>query len=172
VTNASSGALLRDARHRAGLTQNELAERAGTTQSVISAYESDRRQPALTTLESLVEATGLELVVRVRTRRPEIDRLTGPLGRRVRRQRRKLIEAAAVYGITGLRVFGSVARGEDRPDSDVDILVDVAANVGLLALGHATQELETILNARVDLVPAAGLKADVARRIEKDLVPL
>ncbi|HSV37760.1 MAG TPA: helix-turn-helix transcriptional regulator, partial [Nocardioidaceae bacterium] len=63
MTNSSSGTLLRDARTRAGLTQSELAQRAGTTQSVISAYESDRRQPALTTLEGLVAATGLELEV-------------------------------------------------------------------------------------------------------------
>jgi uncharacterized protein len=42
----------------------------------------------------------------------------------VRRHRRDLI-AAAVHGVRNLRVFGSVARGEDRPDSDVDLLADL-----------------------------------------------
>ena len=69
-------------------------------------------------------------------------------------------------------MFGSVARGEDRPDSDVDILANVPEGLGLLALGRAREELERILKAPVDLVPAAGLKPDVAMRISKDLVPL
>jgi transcriptional regulator with XRE-family HTH domain len=86
------------------------------TQSAISAYESDRRQPALRTLEGLVEATGLELEVRIRTARSPIERLTGPVGRRVRRNRRRLVETAATHGITGLQVFGSVARGDLSDD--------------------------------------------------------
>lgn len=139
---------------------------------MISAYEADRRQPALTTLEGLVEATGLELEVRVRAHRPPIDRLTGPVGRRVRQHRRRLVESAATHGITRLQVFGSVARGEDRPDSDVDILADIPEGLGLPTLGRAREELETILGARVDLVSAAGLKPDVAKRVSKDLVPL
>jgi DNA-binding XRE family transcriptional regulator len=51
---------------RAGLSQAELAERAGVAQSVISVYESGRRQPALQTLAALVEATGFDLDVRTR----------------------------------------------------------------------------------------------------------
>ena len=51
----SAGALLRTARSRAGLSQAELAARAGVTQSVISVYESGHRQPALSTLAALVE---------------------------------------------------------------------------------------------------------------------
>jgi uncharacterized protein len=171
MVNSSSGTLLREARRRAGLTQAELADRAGTTQSVISAYESDRRQPALATLAELIEATGMVLEVRVRTSRP-IDRLTGPVGRRIRRNRRPLIEAAAGHGITHLRVFGSVARGEDRPDSDVDLLADIPEGVGLLELGRAREEMERILKTRVDLVPVGDLKPEVAKRVTKDLVPL
>ena len=57
------GALLRRARTGAGLSQAELAARAGVTQSVISAYESGHRQPALPTLAALIEAAGYELSV-------------------------------------------------------------------------------------------------------------
>ena len=169
VIASSSALLLRDARRRAGLTQVELASRAGVAQSVISAYESGRRQPALPTLAALVDATGFELTVRVQD---PLDRLTGPLGRRVRRHRLALHAAAAAHGITNLRVFGSVARGEDRADSDIDLLVDIPPDIGLLGLGRAAADFERILHARVDLVPADGLKADVAARVASDLVAL
>jgi predicted nucleotidyltransferase len=51
--------------------------------------------------------------------------LTGPIGRIVRARRRELVEVAASHGASNLRVFGSVARGDDRPDSDVDLLADL-----------------------------------------------
>ena len=51
----STGELLREARRRAGLSQSELAARAGVTQSVVSEYEADKRQPAVPTLARLVD---------------------------------------------------------------------------------------------------------------------
>ena len=167
----TSAQLLRDARHRAALTQSELAMRAGVAQSVISAYESGHRQPALTTLAALVEATGFDLDVRVAPRR-KLSRLTGPIGRRVRKHRRELVTTAAAHGITHLQLFGSVARGEDRPDSDVDLTAQIPTGLGLIGLARVTAELERILDARVDLVPTDGLKTDVASRIAADLVSL
>src|SRR5215472_11804586 len=64
----NAGELLRRARHGAGLSQVELARRAGVTQSVISAYEAGHRQPSLRTLAALVEAADHELVTEVRRR--------------------------------------------------------------------------------------------------------
>ena len=106
------------------------------TQSVISAYESGHRQPALTTLAALIDAAGDELIVNVRRRPRRLGRLSGPVGRRVRRRRRELVEAAAARGVTNLRVFGSAARGQDRADSDVDLLADLPPGMGLLGLGR------------------------------------
>ena len=90
----------------------------------------------------------------------------------VRRKRRDLVAAAAAHDVINLRVFGSVARGEDRPDSDVDLLVDVPPDMGLLGLGRVQAELEAILGAKVDLVPASNLKPEVRVRAERDLVAL
>lgn len=163
---------MRGARRRAGLSQVEVAARAGTTQSVISAYESGHRQPALPTLANLVEATGYELVVRLSRPRGPLTRLSGPVGRRVRRRRHELVAAAAAYGVTALRVFGSVSRGDDRPDSDVDLLAAVPSGLGLFGLTRLQAELEAILGTGVDLVPADGVKPDLRARIEPDLVPL
>jgi uncharacterized protein len=164
----SAGTLLRRARRAAGLTQAELAARAGVTQSVVSAYESGHRQPALPTLAALIEATGHELVTGFR--RP--TRLTGPVGRRIRRRRRELVAAAAAHGVTNLRVFGSVARGQELADSDVDMLADLPQGMSLFGLARVQGDLEAIAGARVDLVPAADLKPGVAARISRDLVAL
>jgi predicted nucleotidyltransferase/DNA-binding XRE family transcriptional regulator len=169
---ATSGALLRTARERSGLTQTELAGRAGVTQSVISAYESGHRQPALPTLAALVDAAGFDLDLRLRRIPRQFDRLSGPLGRRVRQHRHELISAAAAHGVANLRVFGSVARGEDRPGSDVDLLADLPPSLGLLGLGRVRAELEQILQAQVDLVPASDLKPLVARRVAAELIAL
>jgi uncharacterized protein len=168
----TAGALLHRARVGARLSQAELAARAGVTQSVISAYESGHRQPALATLAALIEAAGHELVVDVRRQPRRLGRLSGPVGRRVRRRRQDLVAAAAAHGVTNLRVFGSVARGTDRPDSDLDLLADLPPGMGLLGLGRVQAELEDILGRKVDLVPAGDLKPGVRARAEGDLVAL
>jgi predicted nucleotidyltransferase len=142
------------------------------TQSVISVYESGHRQPSLPTLASLVQATGHHLDIAVR--RPALgrNRLSGPLGRRLRRRRTALMAAAAAHGVRISGVFGSVARGEDRPDSDIDLLVMVPPHMGLFELGRLTEELQQLLGARVDLVPAADLKPGVRANVLADLVSL
>jgi hypothetical protein len=64
------------------------------------------------------------------------------------------------YHVRELSLFGSAARGEARPDSDVDLLVvfEEGARVGLLALAALQRELSDLLGRRVDLVPKDGLK--------------
>jgi predicted nucleotidyltransferase/DNA-binding XRE family transcriptional regulator len=168
----SAQGLLRRARVRAGLSQSELAARVGVAQSVISAYEAGRRQPALPTLARLIEAAGYDLVVDIRRKPRRLSKLSGPIGRKVRSKRRELIAVAAAHDVRNLRVFGSVARGEDRPDSDLDLLADLPAGMGLLGLGRVQADLEAVLGSRVDLVPAGDLKPGVSVRAERDLVAL
>jgi predicted nucleotidyltransferase/DNA-binding XRE family transcriptional regulator len=172
VIDEQPSALLREARRQARLSQAELAKRAGTTQSVVSAYENAARQPSLPTLARLVAATGLELDVRVRRPRPALRRLTGPLGVRVCRHRQEIRRITAKYRLTNVRVFGSVARGEETPDSDLDLLVDVGAGVSLLTLARCQHELQSLLKATVDLVPASDLKPRVARSVAAEALPL
>jgi predicted nucleotidyltransferase len=146
--------------------------RAGVTQSVISAYESGQRQPSIPALARLVEAAGFDLTLSVRRQPGRLRRLSGPVGQRVLRHRHDLIAAAAAHGIQNLRVFGSVARGEDRPDSDVDLLADLPPGLSLSGLGRAEADLEAILGTRVDLIPAADLKPGVRERAEREQVEL
>jgi len=167
-----AGTLLRQARKRAGLSQVDLASRASVTQSVISAYESGQRQPSLPALARLIDAAGFELTLGLRRQPGRLRQLSGPVGRRVRRHRRDLITAAAAHGVQNLRVFGSVARGEDRPGSDVDLLADLPPGLSLFGLGRLEADLEAILGTRVDLIPATDLKPGVRERVEQDLVAL
>jgi uncharacterized protein len=169
----SAGRLVREARRRAGMTQSQLARRAGITQSVVSAYESGRREPSLPTLLGLIAATGHVLEGALVAADPASPApLSGPVGRRVVRHRSRVKAIAASYGAGHVRVFGSVARGTERAGSDVDLLLDVPEDMGLFALGRLRRDLETLLRARVDLVPAAGLKSETRREVEADLVAL
>jgi hypothetical protein len=168
-----ASSLLREARRRAGITQSQLAQRAGTTQSVVSAYESGRRQPSLPILLGFIAATGHSLegaLVTVNSARTAP--LAGALGRRVRRHRREIARIAERHGARDVRIFGSVARGTERPDSDIDLLVELPTGTGLFALGGLRRELEDLLQARVDVVPADGLKPEVRARIDRELVSL
>ncbi len=170
---ASAGALLWEAGTRACLSQSELARRAGVSQKVISAYESGRHQPSLPTLMRLVEATGSRLEVAVRqpsTARPR--QLGGQLGRRLRSRRAEVTEAAARHGVANVRVFGSVARGEEAAESDVDLLVDLSDGAGLFAIARLQRELEELLGARVEIVPASDLEPEVSINVARDLVAL
>lgn len=155
----SAGALIRQARQGARLSQTDLARRAGVAQSVISAYEADRREPGFRTLVKLIEATGHQLAVELVA--PPPDRLglaDTRLGRCVRRHRRALIELADRRGAHNMRVFGSVARGEDTASSDVDLLVDLDEGVGVVSLVGLRRELRELLGVDVDVVPASTLK--------------
>jgi hypothetical protein len=144
------------------MSQSELARRAGVPQSVVSEYEAGKRQPALPTLARLVAATGHELTLGLERRDLTVRGIPdSPLGRRVRRRRRALLAAVAAAGATNLRVFGSVARGEDTPDSDVDLLVEAPAGTGLFTLLALEAELQRILKVDVDLGTVDGLKPRV-----------
>jgi uncharacterized protein len=69
-------------------------------------------------------------------------------------------------------VCGSVARGEDRPDSDLDLLADLPPGLSLFGPGRVEAEREAILGTRVDLIPAADLNPGVRERVERDLLAL
>ncbi len=168
-----SADLLRSARRRARLSQNDLARRAGMAQSVISAYESGRREPSLPTLIRLIEATGHELTIETVAVPGQVLGLPdSPLARRLRQRRKAIIHAAEGRRTHNVRVFGSVARGEDDESSDVDLLVDLGEGVGLLDLIGLEREIGELLGVDVDVVPADSLKPRIRERVEREAVPL
>ena len=169
----ASGGLIRESRRRSGLSQAELARRAQVSQPVISAYESGRREPGLSMLTKLVEASGHQLRVDL-VADPGLERglPDTPMGRRLRRHRRAIIDAAARRGVMNVRVFGSVARGSDTESSDVDLLVDLTDDVGLVGLVGLEREIAVVLGRPVDVVPAANLKAGLTSQAHAEAIPL
>jgi len=88
------------------------------------------------------------------------------LNRVLGRQRDAIVAAAGRHGAGNVRVFGSVARGEDGPDSDVDLLVDPGDEMSLVDLGRLEDELTELLGRPVDVVPARSLRPVVAATVE------
>lgn len=171
--NNSTGKLLRRARLSARLSQTEVARRALVAQSVISAYESGRREPSVSMLERLVRATGHRLVLDLERSNDYPPGLPDtPLGRRLRQRRRSILACAAFHGAQNVRVFGSIARGEDRPDSDVDLLVDLDKGTGLFALEALRRELSEILSVPVDIALSDSLRPRVREEVEREAIPI
>jgi uncharacterized protein len=75
------------------------------------------------------------------------------------------------YGVKHLSIFGSVARDEAGPVSDVDILVEFAKPIGLFGFVDVKDYLEQILNCRVDLVTEEGLRREMRDQILREAVP-
>jgi predicted nucleotidyltransferase len=86
-------------------------------------------------------------------------------------QRERILDLAEKHGVYNVRIFGSVARGEAGPDSDVDFLVEVRPGVGL---GFLTlwNELEDLLGREVDLVPEESLRQSIRERVLREATPL
>jgi len=69
-------------------------------------------------------------------------------------------------------VFGSVARGEDNDASDIDLLVDLDAGVGLVTLIRLQQAMTELLGHEVDVVPASSLKPGFRADVLAEAIPL
>ena len=80
------------------------------------------------------------------------------LRRRLREHRPELLAAAARRGASNLRIFGSVARGDDLAGSDVDFLVDFEASRSLVDVAGLILDLQGILGVPVDVVEASTLR--------------
>jgi predicted nucleotidyltransferase len=86
--------------------------------------------------------------------------------------REQLLAALARHRAHSLRVFGSVARGEERPDSDVDFLVGFEPDASLLDLIGLKEDFEAVLGRPADIVTAEGVSPFLRDRILKEAVPV
>ena len=86
--------------------------------------------------------------------------------------RSELIALARRRGVTGVRVFGSMRRGDARDDSDVDLLVTLAPGTSALALGGLLMDAQELLGRRVDVITEASLHPALRERVLADAVPL
>ncbi|WP_112943893.1 MULTISPECIES: nucleotidyltransferase family protein [unclassified Rhizobium] len=86
--------------------------------------------------------------------------------------RQAIREATKRFNAANPRVFGSVARGEDRADSDLDILVDALPGTSLFDLGGLLEELKDILGTDVHLLTPGDFPEDVRRRVLEEAKPI
>lgn len=135
----SSATRLREARLHARLTQQELAERSGVRQPNIAAYEGGQRRPSEAMLQRLLAAARPRPSVALDTHRDEVRRLVKQ------------------HHGTNARVFGSVARGTDGPDSDLDLLIAFDDQASLLDQAALVDALTDLLQVQVDVVSERGL---------------
>ncbi len=87
-------------------------------------------------------------------------------------RRNDILRVAARHGARNLRVFGSVARGDARPDSDIDFLVDLEPGRSLFDLGGLLFDLQTLLGVDVDVVTVKGLRPRIRAQVLQEAVPI
>lgn len=90
----------------------------------------------------------------------------------VQSKREQILAAARRHGVTRVRVFGSSARGDAGPQSDVDLLVDVGPKPTAWFPGGLVAELEEILERRVQIITERGLDALIRDRVLREAVLL
>lgn len=140
-------------RHVLGLTQRELAERAGLKQPLIAAIESGRRKPSTSARHALVKVLAVRPSQVVAARRHDIE---------------------TVFQRAGLpqpRVFGSVARGDDDVASDLDLVVEFGDQHDITDLLSLEHELSQMLTVKVDIVDARS-NGPVLDRARSEAAPL
>jgi uncharacterized protein len=176
--NSMFGEALIQARRRAGLTQEQLAKRIGTTQAAITRLERGRFLPSLRTLQRLAGVLGVTFEI------GSNDRVTvrqtpqpAPTLENLRAQRDDILRIAAAEKARNVRVFGSVARGDAGPESDIDFLVDFEPDYSLINLSGLHVDLEALLGRKVHVTtlpdqPTSERERRIADRIKREALPL
>ena len=85
---------------------------------------------------------------------------------------KEILEAARRHGARRVRVFGSYARGQQRPDSDIDLLVELEPGRDLFDLVELKQELEERLHRRVDVLTEQSLSPYIRDEVLREARPL
>lgn len=121
--------------------------------------------------------TQTEIATQIGRSQPEVSRLlhfhgTTPLARCLRARRAEVTKCIKEAGGSNVRVFGSVATGKDRQDSDIDLLFQMDHPMSLMELERLEARLETILGTSVDLVPDSAVAPYMRDRVLREAVPL
>lgn len=169
--SADAGALLAGVRREAGLTQAELARRAKTSQAMVARYETGTASPTVRTLARLLRAAGHELELSGPATSPQVP--SNALAAALLEHRAEIKTAAAAVGAVNVRVFGSVARGEETPESDLDLLVDFPpGEQGLFPLLQLAAEIERLVGRPVDVAAVEVMAEPVRERALAEAIPL
>ena len=90
----------------------------------------------------------------------------------INEKREEIIRIAKAHGATSIRIFGSYSRGEERPGSDIDLIVELEPGRSLLDVIAMKQEIEDIVHKKVDVVTEAALSPYIRDDILQEAVAL
>lgn len=97
---------------------------------------------------------------------------TSSLSMTLRKHRQEVLDFLDAEGIKNVRVFGSVAKGQDGADSDIDLLVTGSRPLGLMAQARLEKELAQLLGTPVDLVFDHAVRPDLKEKIFQEALVL
>ena len=100
------------------------------------------------------------------------DRSAPPGMEELRRRRHEILAIASAHGASNVRVFGSVARGEQDDDSDLDLIVDMDEDRSLFDLGGLAFDLEELLGCAVDVGLDDSFDAPLRERVLAEAMAL
>lgn len=158
--------LVSGARSLRRMTQRDLARASGVPQSTVAMIESGRRQPSVQMLERLLDAAGFRLDARLaNTIRPS---------QLLQRFHTEITDLLARYPVAQTWVFGSAARGDDRPDSDLDLLVELEPGATVIDIIGLDEELSAMLGCPVDIVTTTDTASNalLRRSVDRHRKPL
>ena len=145
-----------------GLTRRALALRAGVRPETVSRIAT-RGTCDFATLERLAQAAGLRLGLQGAVSQSTVRARDEVLGKA------SLIRTlAAAHGARSLELFGSAARGEEGPGSDLDFMVELEPGRSLLDLIGLGEDLQSALGRKVEAVSKAGMKPRVLAQARRD----
>ncbi len=90
----------------------------------------------------------------------------------IKQRRNEILSLAEKYGAYNVRVFGSVARGQENENSDIDFLVDLRDDRSLWDLGGLWIELNALLKVQIEVFTENTLKESIRRIASKEAIPL
>lgn len=90
----------------------------------------------------------------------------------LQKNRKKIYEIAAKHGVSNIRVFGSVARGEEKKDSDLDLLADIGTKTSLMTLVKLEKSLEKEAGRRVQIISDKAVNKHLKKQIFSELITL
>lgn len=94
------------------------------------------------------------------------------LNTKIQEKKQEIINISAKYGVSKIKVFGSYARGEETPESDIDFLMDIPAGKSLLHRISLQQELEDLLGIKVDIAKPENLHEAIKVKILQEMIEL
>jgi len=90
----------------------------------------------------------------------------------LRQKREDIRRIAAKHGVSSIKVFGSVARGQAKPDSDLDLLIDVGPTTSAWFPAGLILDLENLLGCRVEVVTEKGLNPQLREQVLSEAMPI